>query len=238
MALVEFSIQEHIALVTLNDGENRFNPTFLDALLGVLDEIENNSEATTMVVHSSHEKIFSNGIDLEWLMEALQNNELATSKRFFYHLNDVFRRLVTYPLMTVAAISGHAFAGGAIFSSAFDFRLMRSDRGYFCLPEVDLSIPFLPGMNAILRSAIPEQILRRMQLTGSRLTAQMCKEYHIVEAFFPGDQLLDAALDFARQVNKKRPIVKELKARLNAAIVHAIDVEDVAYIESGKFHEN
>ena len=238
MALVEFSIQEHIALVTLNDGENRFNPTFLDAFLGVLDEIENNSEATTMVVHSSHEKIFSNGIDLEWLLGALGKNDLAASKRFFYHLNQVFKRLVTCPLVTVAAISGHAFAGGAIFCSAFDIRFMRSDRGFFCLPEVDLSIPFLPGMNALLRSAIPEQILRQMQLTGARLTAEMCKEYHIVKECFPGDQLLDAVLEFARQVNKKRPIIRELKARMNAPIVHAIDVEDVAYIDSGKFHEN
>jgi enoyl-CoA hydratase/carnithine racemase len=238
MALVEFTLQEHIALVTLNDGENRFNPTFLDAFLGVLDDIENNSEATAMVVHSSHEKIFSNGIDLEWLLEVLQRNDLATSKRFFYHLNQVFKRLVTYPLVTIAAISGHAFAGGAIISSAFDFRFMRSDRGFFCLPEVDLGIPFLPGMNAILASAIPEQVLREMQLTGIRLTAEMCKEYQIVKGAFPGDQLLDEVLDFARQVNKKRPIIKALKARLNGPIVKAIDVEDVAHIESGQFHVN
>jgi enoyl-CoA hydratase/carnithine racemase len=157
---------------------------------------------------------------------------------FFYHLNQVFKRLVTYPLVTIAAISGHAFAGGAIFSSAFDFRFMRSDRGFFCLPEVDLSIPFLPGMNAMLRSAIPEQILREMQLTGARLTAEMCTAYHIVKAAFPGNQLLEETLNFARQVNKKRPIIKELKARLNGPIVHAIDVEDVAHIESGQFHVN
>jgi enoyl-CoA hydratase/carnithine racemase len=204
--------------------------------VAVLDEIENQSEATTLVVHSSHEKIFSNGIDLEWLTPVLQRNDLATLKIFLYQLNQVFKRLVTYPLVTIAAISGHAFAGGAIISSAFDFRFMRSDRGYFCLPEVDLGIPFLAGMNAILASAIPEQTLREMQLTGVRLTAEMCKARGIVMGAFPGDQLLGEVLGFARQQNKKRSIIKALKAQLNSQIVHALDVEDVAGIESGQFY--
>jgi enoyl-CoA hydratase/carnithine racemase len=236
MGLVDFSIQDHIALVTLNDGENRFNPTFLGAFLETLDTIEADTAATTLVVHSAHEKIFSNGIDLEWLQPVLQARDLATSKRFFYQLNRLFKRLVTYPLVTVAAISGHAFAGGAIMCCAFDFRTMRSDRGFFCLPEVDLGIPFLPGMNALLGSAIPKILLREMQLTGLRLTARTCLEHHVVRSACPIDQLMAETMAFAGQVNKKRPVVAELKARFNARIVNALDVEDVPYIESGQFN--
>ncbi len=236
MAVVDYRIDEHVALVSLNDGENRFNPAFLDAFLGVLDEIESATTATTLVVHSTHEKIFSNGIDLEWLVPVIQRGDLAAAKGFFYQLNRLFKRLVTYPLTSIAAISGHAFAGGAILSCAFDFRFMRSDRGFFCLPEVDLGIPFLPGMNAILSKAIPRPVLIEMQLTGVRLTADMCRDYHIVKGAFHQDQLLTETMNFARQVNKKRPTVSELKTRLNRPIVHAIDVEDVAYIESGKFN--
>jgi enoyl-CoA hydratase/carnithine racemase len=236
MGLVELSIQDHIARVTLNDGENRFNPTFLDAFLETLDTVESTTDATTLVVHSAHEKIFSNGIDLDWLLPVLQAQDRAVSKGFFYQLNHVFKRLVTYPLVTVAAISGHAFAGGAILCCAFDFRLMRSDRGYFCLPEVDLGIPFLPGMNALLRSAIPADLLREMELTGLRLTARQCQESHIVRQACHMDELLTEAMAFARQVNKKRPVVAELKARLNASIVQALDVADVSYIESGQFN--
>jgi enoyl-CoA hydratase/carnithine racemase len=236
MALVAYHVDDHVALVSMNSGENRFNPSFLDAFLGVLDEIEADTAATTLVVSSSHEKIFSNGIDLEWLVPVIQKQDIAAAKGFFYQLNRVFTRLVTYPLVTIAAISGHAFAGGAIFSCAFDFRFMRSDRGFFCLPEVDLGIPFLPGMNAVLSSAIPRQTLLDMQLTGTRLTADMCQAYHIVKGAFHQDQLMNETMNFARQVNKKRSIVAELKARLNRSIVHAIDVEDVAYIESGKFN--
>lgn len=235
MALVEYEVDGHVAIVSLKHDENRFNPDFLEAFLGVLDQIEEETEASTMLVRSTHEKIFSNGIDLEWLLQVMQRSDLAEAKHFFYKLNALFKRLVTYPLISIAAINGHAFAGGAILSCTFDFRYMRSDRGYFCLPEIDLGMPFLPGMNAILRAAIPETVLRQMQLTGIRLTAQMCRDHGIVKDALPDDQLMDAALQYARQVNKNRAIIKETKARLNAQIVQAIDTQDPAYIESGQY---
>lgn len=234
MGLVDCSIEEHVALVTFNAGENRFNPPFLEAFLNTLDDIEHDSAATTMVVTAAHEKIFCNGIDLEWLQPTLAG-EPAAVKRFLYQLNTIFKRLVTYPLVTIAAISGHAFAGGAILCCAFDFRLMRSDRGYFCLPEVDLGIPFLPGMNALLNNAIEPWLLREMQLTGVRLTAEQCRAGHLVRQICPGDQLLEQALVFARSIHKKRSTVAELKKRLNSRIVHALDVEDAAYIETQGF---
>ena len=124
MTLVKFAVNAHVATITLNDGENRFNPEFINAYLGVLDEIERTTDATTLVVTSAHEKIFSNGIDLEWLVPVIQNNDIALAKDYFYLLNRMFKRIVTYPLVTVAAISGHAFAGGVIMCCAFYFRFM------------------------------------------------------------------------------------------------------------------
>jgi enoyl-CoA hydratase/carnithine racemase len=144
--------------------------------------------------------------------------------------------VVTYPLITVAAISGHAFAGGAILSCAFDFRYMRSDRGYFCFPEVDLGIPFLPGMNALLKKAMPYYMVEEMELTGVRLTAEQCEAHHIIRKACHRDDLMKEALEFAKGQNKRRAVVKEMKARLNQEIVDAIDVADVAYIESGQFN--
>lgn len=236
MTTIDFTTNEHVAIVTLNSGENRFNPSFLKNFLDVLDTIETSSEATTLIVTSAHEKIFSNGIDLEWLVPVIQKGDVATAKEFFYLMNKMFRRIVTYPMLTIAAISGHAFAGGAIMCCAFDFRLMRSDRGFFCFPEVDLGIPFLPGMNALLKKAIPLYKLEEMEYTGKRLTADECQRHHIVTHTCPGTELMAEALKFAQTLNKKRAVVHEMKLRLNKDILHAIDIEDIPYIESGKFN--
>jgi len=236
MAMVEYELDGNVAIVTLNDGENRFNPDFLGAFLDVLDAVEKETEAVTIVVKSSHEKIFSNGIDLEWLISVLGSNDIETAKRFFYQLNSLFRRLLTCPLITVAALTGHAFAGGAILSCAFDFRFMRSDRGFFCFPEVDLGIPFLPGMNALLKKAMPLHVVEELEYTGRRLTAEECETRHIITKACHIDELMEKTLEFAKGLNKKRTIIGELKNRLNKDIVHAIDVEDKPYIEAGKYN--
>ena len=60
------------------------------------------------------------------------------------------KRLVFRPENVAAA-----FGGGAILACACDYRLMRSDRGFFCFPEVDVNIPFLPGMLASVQRAVP-----------------------------------------------------------------------------------
>ena len=236
MAKIDYTLDESVAVVALNDGENRFNPDFLNAYLAVLDEIEQQTEARTLVVHSTHAKIFSNGIDLEWLVPVIQKGDIPAAKDFFFLLNKLLLRLVTYPAVTIAAITGHAFAGGAIMACTFDFRLMRSDRGFLCLPEVDLGIPFLPGMNAILAKAIPHYKLEEMQYTGCRLTAEDCERHHIIRKACHISDLLDETLTFARSLNKKRAIVQEMKMRLNRPIIQAIEVEDIPYIESGKYN--
>ncbi|HIJ20377.1 MAG TPA: enoyl-CoA hydratase/isomerase family protein, partial [Deltaproteobacteria bacterium] len=62
MAKIDVEMKGKVAVVTMNDGENRFNPSFLDALLGALDQVEKETDANALVVTSSHEKIFCNGI--------------------------------------------------------------------------------------------------------------------------------------------------------------------------------
>jgi enoyl-CoA hydratase/carnithine racemase len=235
MAVVDYQLEGSVALLRMNDGENRFNPTFIKAFLDTLDEIEKHTNASALVVTSSHDKIFSNGIDLDWLLPAIKSGDLETSKGFFYSMMALFKRMLLYPMPTIAAISGHAFAGGAIFCCAFDFRFMRSDRGYFCFPEVDLSIPFLPGMLALNTRAIPYYMFEEMQLTGKRLTAQECERHHIVIKACSREELLGEALSFARAFNKRREIVSEMKKRLHKTIIHAMDVEDPPMIESGVF---
>jgi enoyl-CoA hydratase/carnithine racemase len=236
MTALDVAYEDQTAILTLGEGENRFNPELLNGVLEMLDRIENESDAAVLVVRSSHEKIFCNGIDLDWLVPVLKQKDGQTAKAFFYLLNRLLKRTLTYPMITVAAITGHAFAGGAIWSCAFDFRFMRSGRGYFCLPEVDLGIPFLPGMLALLKKAIPMYILEELHHTGVRLTAEACERHHIVRKACELEHLMPEAMAFAAGLAKHRNVVGEMKQRLYRDIIHAIDVEDVPYIESEDFH--
>jgi enoyl-CoA hydratase/carnithine racemase len=236
MARVEYTLDERVAIVTMNDDENRFNLPFLEDFLTTLDAIEMETDADSLIVTSAHEKIFCNGIDLDWLVPFIKKNDMDTAKAFFYTMMKLFKRILLYPMPTIAAISGHVFAGGAIMSCAFDFRFMRSDRGFFSFPEVDLGIPFLPGMLAIIKKAIPMYKFEEMQYSGKRATAEECEAHHIVMKACHMDDLINEALLFAKTLNKRREVIAEMKKRMYRDIVQIIDIEDPPVIESGIFY--
>ncbi len=135
---------------------------------------------------------------------------------------------------TIAAITGHAFAGGAIMTCCFDFRFMRSDRGFFCFPEVDLGIPFWPGMVAMVKRAIPAYKLDEMFYLGTRLTGAQCEEHRIVVKAYPMEELVPAVVNFAGSLKKNRRYYLAQKERMNASIIRIIDEEDPAVLDEGR----
>jgi enoyl-CoA hydratase/carnithine racemase len=229
----EYQLDEHVALLTMNSGENRFTLSFLEAYLNILDEIENRTAATVLVVKSADPKIWSNGIDLDWLRAAVTENP-EVGPRFSMRIMDVLRRILTYPLITIAAINGHAFAGGAILACAFDFRFMRTDRGYFCFPEVDIHIPFMPGMDALIKKALPGHLSLEAQLTGKRYTAAELEAHRAVFKACHLDDLMKEVLTFAKAMNKGRSILKPIKEVGFKNILRVMDVDDPAYLEARK----
>ncbi len=233
MAHFEYTLNEHIAVLTMNSGENLFTFEFLDAFLDILDEIENKTEASVLVVTSADKKIWSNGINLEWLMSAVAADP-ETAFQFPLRIMKVLRRLLTYPLITIAAINGHAFAGGAIMACAFDFRFMRTERGYFCFPEVDINIPFMPGMDALIKKALPGPLALEAQLTGKRYTASELEAQKVVVQACPVDELMNRVMTFAKGLNKGRQILKTMKEVGFRPILQVMDTEDSVYLESKK----
>lgn len=234
MPLAEYVLDGRIAVLTMNSGENRFNLTFLHEYLNVLDEIEQKTDANALVVRSAHDKIFTNGLDLDWLKPIVQAGDVGAIKEFCYTMNRLLRRILLYPMPTIAAITGHAFAGGAIMACCFDFRFMRSDRGFFCFPEVDLGIPLWPGMVAIVKKAIPAYKLDELYYLGTRLTGKECEEHHIVVKSYPMHELMPAVMAFAKGLNKKRSYYLAQKERMNASIIKVIDEEDPKVLNSAK----
>ena len=232
MPIVELTLEGTVAVITMNNGENRQNLAFAQAMEKALDEALAETAVTAIVLTSAGEKYFSAGVDLEWMMDRFSNNALDDMRAFMYGMNAVFKKCLLAPVPVIAAINGHAFGNGAILSCACDFRFMKSDRGFFCFPEVDVSIPFLPGMVAFVKKAIPYYKFNQMKLTGKRVAAPELAEHHIIEkACADKAELMAEALAFAGAFNKKRGIFGEHKHRLHKHIIKIIDTEDPEYIE-------
>ena len=223
MPLVEWSVDENIALVTMNNGENRFSIGFCNELLNVLDDIEKKTTVNALVVRSADEKIWCNGMDLDWLVPAIGRKDPDVEK-FFKAQDQVYRRITFYPMITVGAITGHAFAGGAILACSFDFLFMRADRGFLCFPEVNLNIPFLPYMDALIKRALPMHKVFEAQLTGKRFTAAELEKCNAIRKACPtADETVKEAVAFAKSLNKGRGIVTEMKKVMNARIGDLMD---------------
>lgn len=223
MTQVHHTMDGNVAVLTMDSGENRFNHPFFEAMNKALDEIEQNHDAHALVTTSAHEKIWCNGIDLDWLGPAVEEGGPKVREKFMAALFGLMKRMLVFPMLTVASINGHAFAGGAFLSFAHDFRFMRNDRGWICLPEVDLGMTLGPVFMALSRRAIPTYKFEEMQFLGSRLTATECAEHHIVHKVCPLETLLDEAIGFARSTNKPREIISQMKAETHKERVEIID---------------
>ena len=181
-------------------------------------------------------RYFCNGIDLDWLVPFVQKGDKETAVSFFYVMNRLFKRILLYPMPTIAAISGHAFAGGAIMSCAFDFGLCVRTGDFSAFRRWISGIPFLPGMIALITKAIPQYKVEELHYTGKRATAEELKAHHIIMKACHIDDLMDEAVSFAKGLNKRREIMAEMKKRMYKDIVRAFDVDDPPVIESGMFH--
>src|SRR6056297_2000831 len=233
MSLVEWKKDETVAILSMTGGANRHNVMFAQAMLKALDEIEADGEITALVLTSNDEKNWSQGVDVEWLGQRMAEKDNKAIKDFMYGMNNVFKRLLLYPVPVIAAISGHAFGNGAILSCACDFRFMRADRGFFCFPEVDLGIPFLPGMDAFVDKAVPQYKLNELKLTGRRATAPELETHHVIEkACDNAEHLMKETLAFAKSFQEKRGIFGEHKRRMYKHIIAVMDTEDPEYIDS------
>jgi enoyl-CoA hydratase/carnithine racemase len=204
-----------VHVLDLGDGENRFHPDWLAEVNAALDEVE---KEPAPLVTTAGGRIYSNGLDLEWLGQ--HGDELQSYVRSVHAL---LARMLEFPVPTVAAIPGHAFAGGAMFALAHDFRVMRADRGFFCLPEVDINIPFTPGMAALIQSKLVPATAHEAMTTGRRFGGEDAARAGLVDAAVPQAEVLSTALDRARPLTGKNPqTLKAIKAQMYAGPLAAL----------------
>jgi enoyl-CoA hydratase/carnithine racemase len=210
--------RDDVFVLTIGDDENRFHPDRLAAINAALDEVEA-APGPKGVVTTGAGKFYSNGLDLDFMAA---NPDAAEANLREVHA--LFARVLAFPAPIVAALQGHTFAAGAMLALAHDLAVMRSDRGYFCLPEVDLGIPFTPGMNALIRARLPIPTAHEAMTTGRRYGGDEAHHAGIVAGVGGETEVLDIAVARAQErAAKAGPTMGAIKARLYGEVIEALN---------------
>jgi enoyl-CoA hydratase/carnithine racemase len=188
---------DDVFVLDLGDGENRFTREWMAEVTQALDEVDGAVGPRALLTVASG-KFWSNGLDLEWL-----TSHLDEAGEYVGQVHGLFVRMLSTQVPSIAVLQGHTFAAGALLALGHDVRIMRDDRGFFCLPEVDISIPFSPGMSAMIQGRLTPNTAHEDMSTGRRYGGTDALEAGIVNQALPLDELLPAATEIAHSLASK-----------------------------------
>ena len=217
--MIDLTREGDVFVLRFDAGENRFRPDSLARWHAALDEVEKAGSPAALVTTGTG-KFYSNGLDLEWLL-----GEAAPGERETYvpAVLELMARLLVFPTFTVAAINGHAFGAGAQLSLAHDMRVMRTERGYWCMPEIDLKSPLHPGMTAIIKARVPIQTAHELIVTGQRYSAETALARRIIDHAVPEAEVVGKAVSLAAEFAAKAdPTMGQLKQGMYGATLEAL----------------
>jgi len=211
-------------ILHLGEDENRFNPDWMAAVSDAFDEVASKPEPRALVTHASG-KVWSNGLDLDWLG---QNQDQV--QPFVDQVHGLLAKFLAAPMPTVAAIQGHCFAAGAMLALAHDWRVMRADRGFFCLPEVDINIPFTHGMDALIRCKLVPATAVDAMTTGRRYGGHDALAAGIVTEAVDEQDVVPRAIERVGPLaNKDATTLGTIKQRMWADVVTRLEQADQGF---------
>jgi enoyl-CoA hydratase/carnithine racemase len=216
--MIDVRREGDVHVLRFDSRENRFGPDFLDGLSRALDEVTK-APGPRALVTTGTGKFYSNGLDLDWISQQ-HPDEWGP---YLDRVHGLFARLLTLPMPTVAAVNGHAFAAGAMLSLAHDYRVMRVDRGYFCLPEVDLGLSFTPGMSALIQARLPKPVAHEAMVTGRRYGGEEAVAAGIAHRTAPEAEVVSAATGLAAPLAAKDgATIAKIRAEMYAPVLEAL----------------
>lgn len=178
--------------------ENRFHPDWIGAVSGLLDDVvAAGTDGKKAVVITATGKFFTNGLDTEYMFA---NGDKLPS--YLDSVHALYAKVLTLPVPTVVAVNGHAFGAGAMLVACVDYRVMRTERGFWSLPEAQLNMPFTRGMAALLRTRLSDVTATEAMLTSRR--------YGGSDALVAG--IVDEAVDAADLLQRARSVAAERRA--------------------------
>ncbi len=196
MALIEYRVQEGIAILELNNPPA--NAYTLDTLKELDQAIVNarfDENVHVVVLRGAGEKFFSAGADINMLSK--ESTEFRNQFALFGH--ETLARLENTPKLVIAAINGHCVGGGLEIAMTCDIRIAKKNAGRTGLAEVNLGV--IPGMGGTQR--LPRLVgkARAMDLatTGRMIAFEEALEFGLITELFEGEDFFDQVLDYARQ---------------------------------------
>jgi len=219
--MIDSSREGDVIVLRMDAGENRFHPDMIRAWNEALDEVEK-ADGPRALVTTGTGKFYSNGLDLDYMM----GGDCESPDEYIAGVLGILRRLLVFPAFTVAAMNGHAFGAGAQLALAHDVRVMRTDRGYFCMPEIDMRAPLHPGMTAIIQARLPHQTAHEVITTGKRYAAADALERRIVDHTAAESEVVPRAIALATEMTgKAHPVMSTLKAGMYPRTLEAFEAK-------------
>lgn len=220
-----------IAVATINRPKalNALNSQVLEDLNELLDLVNADEEIRALVLTGSGEKAFVAGADIAEMSTLTKTEGEAFGKKG----NDVFRKLETLPIPTVAAVNGFALGGGCELSMSCDIRIC-ADTAVFGQPETGLGIT--PGFGGTQRLArlVGPGMAKQLIYTAKNIKADEAYRIGLVNAVYPLDELLPAAEKLAETIAKNAPIaVRACKQAINEGL--QVDMDKAIVIEEKLF---
>ncbi|EER27917.1 3,2-trans-enoyl-CoA isomerase, mitochondrial precursor, putative [Coccidioides posadasii C735 delta SOWgp] len=201
--------------------DNRQTTAFIDAFSLALDIIEEKYPIGVVVTTSKIPKFYSNGLDLEHAM--------GTEDFFAKVYWPFWKKLLTYPMPTVALINGHAYAGGLFVSLLHDYRFQNPTRGYLCLNEVHFGAWLPAPMASIVKQKVANPAAVRDLITaGRRFDAKEALSAGIIDA--------TGGIEVALKFIEDRSLVKLGQTKVYASLKEEIYKETLKTLES--YEEN
>lgn len=214
--MIQRTTRDHVAILQLNHGKaSALDLELLEALRTQLAETAA-SDAKAVVITGTG-NIFSAGVDLFRLLD----EGASYVQRFFPAMVDAFRDLFLFPRPVVAAVNGHAIAGGAIITAASDYRIMTTGKARIGVPELLVGVPFPALALEIVRFGVSPRHVQDLVYTGKTIKPDEALQRGVVDELADPDALLERAIAMANDLGSRpRDAFRLAKQQLRAPYVN------------------
>jgi 3,2-trans-enoyl-CoA isomerase len=199
MEIIGLEQQDGVALVQLDRGvTNAINQPVLDELGKALQELKDDPGVRGLVLTSSNNKFFSIGFDLPELYPLPQQEFGA----FFRAFNLLCLDLYVFPKPAIAAITGHATAGGCILALCTDYRFIAEGRRLIGVNESTLGVPITHLATCLLRHLVGERQAREAVSSGALYPPEEASQIGMVDGVYSPAKVVSAAIQKARELGE------------------------------------